>query len=275
MKHIYKFIFGQMLIPATIVSLVLTIMSCAQNTGPTFIVDLSKPGAVVADICRGQQIEEFNHQFEGGLYAQLINNPSFEELKNPIAEWSLVKTGSSNGNLSSQTSAETSMLNKYQKHCMNLKVTSVASGDVGLANGGYWGIGLKNNTTYKVSFWARRGSNFNGTLKAKLEGNDGKVYAQSADFKPATGWQHFTCDLIPSGISNITGNNRFVIYSSATGDVFFDVVTVMPPTWKNRPNGLRPDLGEKLAALKLKFVQFPGGCTACLLYTSPSPRDCS
>jgi len=36
----------------------------------------------------------------------------------------------------------------------------------------------------------------------------------------------------------------------------------MPPTWKNRPNGLRPDLAEKLAALKLKFIQFPGGCTA-------------
>jgi alpha-L-arabinofuranosidase len=262
MKHTSRFFFGQMLIPATIVLLVLTIMSCAPNSGPTVTVDLSRPGAVVADICRGQQIEEFNHQFEGGLYAQLINNPSFEELKNPIAEWSLVKSGSSDGNLSSQTAAETAMLNKYQKHCIKLKVTSVAKGDVGLANGGYWGIGLQNNNTYKVSFWARRSADFNGTLKVKLEDNEGKVYAQSADFKPGTGWQHFTCDLIPAGIGNISANNRFVIYVSATGDVFFDAVTVMPPTWKNRPNGLRPDLGEKLAALKPKFIQFPGGCTA-------------
>ena len=67
---------------------------------------------------------------------------------------------------------------------MNLKVTSVASGDVGLANRGYWGIGLRDNNTYKVSFWAKRGSNFSGTLIAKLESNEGKVYAQSADFKP-------------------------------------------------------------------------------------------
>jgi alpha-N-arabinofuranosidase len=44
--------------------------------------------------------------------------------------------------------------------------------------------------------------------------------------------------------------------------VYFDVVTLMPPTWKNRPNGLRPDLAEKLAALKLRYIQFPGGCTA-------------
>jgi alpha-L-arabinofuranosidase len=225
-------------------------------------VDISRSGAVVADICRGQQIEEFNHQFEGGLYAQLINNPSFEELKNPIAAWYTVKTGSSNGNLCGQTSSKTEMLNSSQSHCIKLEVTSVASGSVGMANGGYWGIGLKNNTTYKISFWAKKGSNFNGTLKAKLESNDGTVYAQSADLKPKLSWQHFTCDLTTSGIPTATGSNRFVIYASTTGEVFLDVVTVMPPTWKNRLNGLRPDLAEKLAALKLKYVQFPGGCTA-------------
>lgn len=262
MKNIPRFMNSMFIIPVTIIFFIGMIISCTTNSGAKVIVEVTMPGAAVADICRGQQLEEFNHQFEGGLYAQLINNPSFEELKNPIAEWSLVKSGSSNGNLSAQTSSGTGMLNKYQKHCMNLKITSVTSGDVGLANGGYWGIGLKNNTTYKVSFWVKKGSNFNGVLKAKLESNEGTVYAQSSDIKPTTSWQHFTCDLTTSGISNITGNNRFVIYASAAGDVFFDVVTIMPPTWKDRPNGLRPDLGEKLAALKLKFIQFPGGCTA-------------
>jgi hypothetical protein len=225
-------------------------------------VDLSRPGAVVADICRGQQIEEFNHQFEGGLYAQLINNPSFEELRNPIAGWYLVKKGSSRGNLYGQTPSETWMLNSHQKHCIKLTVTSVASGEVGLADGGYWGIGLKNNTTYQVSFWAKKGRNFVGTLKAKLESNDGAVYAESGIFKPTANWQHFACNLTASGLTSAAGDNRFVLYASTTGDVYFDVVTVMPPTWKNRPNGLRPDLAEKLAALKLKYVQFPGGCTA-------------
>ena len=58
-------------------------LSWSQTTNSSCTVDVSKPGAVVAPICRGQQIEEFNYQFQGGLYAQLINNPSFEELKNP------------------------------------------------------------------------------------------------------------------------------------------------------------------------------------------------
>jgi alpha-N-arabinofuranosidase len=228
----------------------------------TCVVDISKPGAAVADICRGQQLEEFNHQFEGGLYAQLINNPAFEELDDPIAAWYVVQTGSSKATLSAQTSSDTEMLNHHQQHCAKLSVISVDSGSVALANGGYWGIGLKNNTQYKVSFWARKGTNFAGTLRARLESNDGVVYAESEEFKPSSSWQHFTCDLTIKGVSGVTANNRFALYASTTGDVYFDVMTVMPPTWKSRPNGLRPDLAEKLAALKLKYIQFPGGCTA-------------
>jgi len=239
-----------------------TIMSCIQTTTTKICIDVSNPGAAVADICGGQQLEDFNHQFQGGLYAQLINNPSFEELKVPIAEWFLVKSASSDGKLFSRTSDETGMLNKFQKKCMNLNVTSVVSGDVGVANGGYWGIALRNNTAYKLSFWAKRGSNFKGTLKAKLESNDGAIYAQSAEFKLTTDWQHFRCDMTTSGIVNVSGKNRFVLYASATGDVYLDVVTVMPPTWKDRPNGLRQDLAEKLSDLKLKYIQFPGGCMA-------------
>jgi len=255
-----RFQHGQLIVPtlATLLSMG-SILAHAQSI---CVVDVSKPGAVVADICRGQQLEEFNYQFEGGLYAQLINNPSFEELKNPIAQWYLVKVGSSNGNLYAQTSSDTGMLNSRQQHCIKLEVTSVASGNVGLANGGYWGIGLRNNTTYKVSFWAKKGPHFTGTLKARLESNDGAVYAESKEFKPTANWQHFTCDLTTRGVSKVTGDNRFVLYASTPGDVYFDVVTVMPPTWKNRPNGLRLDLAEKLVALKLKYIQFPGGCTA-------------
>ena len=234
----------------------------AQTANSSCIIDVSKPGVQVAPICRGQQIEEFNYQIQGGLYAQLINNPSFEELKNPIANWIILKSGSSSGNLLSQTSGETSMLNSHQERCMKLEVTSVASGRVGMANGGYWGIKLENKTRYKISFWAKKSPNFSGTVQVKLESNDGTVYAQSKDFKPTTNWQHFTCELTTSGVSKVTGTNRFVIYASTTGDLFFDVVTVMPPTWKNRPNGLRPDLAEKLDALKFKYIQFPGGCTA-------------
>ena len=255
-----RFLYGQMMVASfAILWSMGLILAHAQSS---CVVDVSKPGAVVAPICGGQQIEEFNYQFEGGLYAQLINNPSFEELKNPIEGWYLVQTGSSHADLYPQTAADTGMLNSGQNHAAKLHVTSVDSGSVGLANGGYWGLALKNHTTYRVSFWAKKGQNFTGTVKAKLESNGGVLYAESKDFKPTASWQHFTCDLTTRGPSKVSGDNRFVIYASTPGDVYFDVVTVMPPTWKNRPNGLRLDLAEKLVALKLKYIQFPGGCTA-------------
>jgi len=238
------------------------VVAIAANGPSTCVIEVSKPGPAVADVSRGQQLEEFNYQFEGGLYAQLIRNPSFEELKEPIAAWYLIKAGSSKASMYPQTSADTPMLNNHQIHCIKMQVPSDSSGGVGLANGGYWGIGLKNATTYKVSFWAKAGTNFSGAIRAKLESNGGTVYAQSQDFRPTAAWQHFTCDLTTHGLSKVSGDNRFVLYASAPGDVYFDVVTVMPPTWKNRPNGLRLDLAEKLAALKLKYIQFPGGCTA-------------
>ncbi len=239
----------------------------AQDNTSSCIVDVLHPGAPVAAICRGQQIEEFNYQFQGGLYAQLINNPSFEEIDKklnsvPDANWYLVKKGSSGGSIFGQTSSETSMLNSSQFHCIKFEIKSVASGEVGIANGGYWGIKLENDTKYKVSFWAKKGSNFNGTINVKFESNAGDIYAQSSDFKPSNNWRHFTCELTAKGITTVSGANRFVLYGSTTGDLYFDVITVMPPTWKNRPNGLRPDLAEKLDALKFKFIQFPGGCTA-------------
>jgi alpha-L-arabinofuranosidase len=255
-----RFLCGQTLVAG--LAILLSMESIPAHAQSSCVVEVSKPGAIVAPICRGQQIEEFNHQFEGGLYAQLINNPSFEELKNPIAGWYLVKKGSSNAELYPQTSSDTGMLNSHQVHAIKLQVISVDSGSVGLANGGYWGIALKDHTTYKVSFWAKKGQNFTGTLKAKLESNGGVVYAESRDFKPTASWHHFTCDLTTRGPARVSGDNRFVLYASTPGDVYFDVVTVMPPTWKNRPNGLRLDLAEKLVALKFKYIQFPGGCTA-------------
>src|SRR5215831_514388 len=141
-----RFLHGQMMFAG--LTVFCTLGSIPAHGQSICTVDVSKPGVAVADICRGQQLEEFNHQFEGGLYAQMINNPSFEEIKKPIAAWYLVTAGSSRADLYPQTSSDTEMLNSRQDHCIKLRVASVDSGSVGLANSGYWGIGLKNTTTY-------------------------------------------------------------------------------------------------------------------------------
>jgi hypothetical protein len=265
MKHIFTYMNRQMMILAKIIFCVGTIISCKQNSPPGIIVDVSLAGVEVAPVCRGQELEEFNHGIQGGLYAQMINNPSFEEVIDewgaayPTKYWGMILPGSSAGTISGQTSANTGMLNSHQVHCVKLMVTSVASGSAGMKNDGFWGIKLENNTAYKVSFWAKKGSNFSGKLTASIESNDGTSYA-SETFTPTTDWAHYTCDLVTAGIKSVSGNNRFVIYASATGDVYFDVVTLMPPTWKN--HGCRIDIAQKMDSMHLKYLAYPGGLDA-------------
>ena len=241
----------------------------------TITIDVSKPGHAISPILyNGMLFEEISHGIDGGFYAQLIRNGSFED-NNPVEGWSLVKPGSSvlvdKGYLSravnTAIAGETDQLNKQQRHCLCWNVGWNGDPETGLVNSGYWGIRLDNNTTYKASFFARKdpifekmGKGFNGMLTVKLESNDGVVYAASDPISISTEWKQYTCELTTSGISEVSGDNRFVIYGSSKGVVYLDAVSLMPPTYKNRPNGLRIDMAEMQAALKPKLIRFPGGC---------------
>lgn len=241
----------------------------------TLTIDVSKPGHAISPILyNGMLFEEISHGIDGGFYAELIRNGSFED-NNPVEGWSLVKPGSSalvdKGYLSravnTAVTGETDQLNKQQRHCLCWNVGWNGDPETGLVNSGYWGIRLDNNTKYKASFFARKdpvfekmGKGFNGTLTVKLESNNGVVYASSDPITITTEWKQYTCELTTSGISTISGNNRFVIYGSSRGTIYLDRVSLMPPTYKNRPNGLRTDMAEMQAALQPKLIRFPGGC---------------
>jgi alpha-L-arabinofuranosidase len=238
----------------------------AQAPNSTLTIDLSKPGHSISPILyNGVLFEEISHGVDGGFYAQLIRNGSFED-NDTLDAWSLVKAGYSAGAISGFTTTyipeagETGQLNSNQVHCLKFNISSVSTGSVGVANAGYWGIRLDNNTTYKASFFAKKDADFTGTLTVKLESNSGTAYGTSGTVTPTTSWQKFSCDLATSGISGITGDNRFVIYGSAVGTLYFDVVRLMPPAYKDRPNGMRIDMAEMQAALHPKLIRFPGGC---------------
>lgn len=246
-----------------------------QSNGQTITIDVSKPGHTISPILyKGMLFEEISHGIDGGFYAQLIRNGSFED-NNPVEGWSLVRPGSSTlvdkGYLSramnTQITGETDQLNSNQHHCLRWDVGWNGDPETGLVNSGSWGIRLDNNTKYKASFFARKdpifekiGDGFNGTLTVKLEGNDGIVYASSGPITITTEWKQYTCELTTSGISKVSGDNRFVIYGSSRGVIYLDVVSLMPPTYKNRENGLRIDLAEMQASLQPRLIRFPGGC---------------
>ncbi|HEY2384986.1 MAG TPA: alpha-L-arabinofuranosidase C-terminal domain-containing protein, partial [Terriglobia bacterium] len=134
-----------------------------------------------------------------------------------------------------------------------------ASGRAGIANEGFWGIPVKPDTTYHASFYAKSNDGFKGSLTAAIESNDGATVFAKADVpRVSSDWKKYTVTLKTSRAAPST-TNRFVISTGTPGTISFSLVSLFPPTYKNRPNGNRQDIMQLLAGLKPSFLRFPGG----------------
>ena len=224
------------------------------NAQTKLTVDVSPKGVAVSPTHYGIFFEDINHAADGGLYAELIRNRSFEDAST-LDYWSLANQTGASATMSVET---TNLLNSSQTQALKLSVTQASStARAGVYNTGFWGINVVNGQKYTVTFFAKCDASFTGTVTASLESSTGVKYAQATVSGLTTGWQKFTCTLTAGG-ANTSG--RFVLSTNSTGTLWFDVVSVFPPTFNNRPNGLRPDLAQMLADLHPKFMRFPGGC---------------
>ena len=191
--------------------------------------------------------EDINNAADGGIYAELIRNRSFEDDNKDIPTWSVCGA--------SHKLVTKGLLNKVQGHALEL--TFAGKQLQTLTNDGFWGINAVQGRPYKLSLWIK--GKYNGTVKAQLVSADGKtVLAETPVNGKVTGkWQKLTAELMSAGND---AKAKFQLVFNGKGTVTLDVVSLFPPTFKNRPNGLRPDLAEMLYNLHPKFVRFPGGC---------------
>ncbi len=262
----------------------------AQKTKLT--LDLTKPGASVSPMLYGLMTEEINHSYDGGLYAELIRNRVFKDNPNRPEGWSLVSddTVNSKAAIKLMAATENNVPFDERRHaltgalqtCLRLTVEK-ASARVGIANEGYWGIPVKPNTSYRASFYIkgsgsiepprRRGApqpaqqtpviedHTAGPITVTIESNDGKtVYASGTiNLAKSTFWKKYELTLTTSADVKPTADARFVISTNRTGLYYFNLVSLFPPTFKDRPNGNRPDLMQMMVDMKPKFLRFPGG----------------
>lgn len=191
--------------------------------------------------------EDINNAADGGIYAELIRNRSFEDDNKDIPTWSVCGA--------SHKLVTKGLLNKVQGHALEL--TFAGKQLQTLTNDGFWGINAVQGRPYKLSLWIK--GKYNGTVKAQLVSADGKtVLAETPVNGKVTGkWQKLTAEMMSAGND---AKAKFQLVFNGKGTVTLDVVSLFPPTFKNRPNGLRPDLAEMLYNLHPKFVRFPGGC---------------
>lgn len=264
-------------------------------TEPTVLqIDAGKVTGKVSPMLYGLMTEEINYAYEGGLYGELIRNRSFKadavvprvtpdtyEAGNylPVTFRPDTKprfwTAVGGVSLVLDTNVP---LNEFLNVSLKLDASSAsAASPAGVANGGFWGIPVRPNTTYHVSFYAKA-ENFKGELTISLVHVLG---SNEVNVKTPPGTSVFlgeaTIPVATATISKISGQwekyettlktkdvqpskeNRFVITTTTPGTIWLQNVSVFPPTYKNRKNGNRADIMEMLAAMKPKFLRFPGG----------------
>ncbi len=213
------------------------------------VVNPKKPGAVVQPDMYGIFFEDINFGADGGLYAELVKNRSFDFTNTPLMGWStygLVEVRKDGGPF------------ERNPHYVRLTCKWELLTGTGLINEGFRGIGIRKDETYRFSLYAR---SIDGTPKRILaelidSKNDpvGRVEVEISGKE----WQKYTGEII----GKITDAHcRINVKLLTVGVADLEHISLFPAkTWKNRENGMRLDIAQALADLKPGVFRFPGGC---------------
>ncbi|MGW2487281.1 alpha-L-arabinofuranosidase C-terminal domain-containing protein [Streptomyces sp. NPDC001606] len=211
-------------------------------------VDPSAQGPAIDRTMYGVFFEDINRAADGGLYAELVQNRSFEYTKDdntsytPLTAWTVSGTA--------QVLDDSGRLNDRNRTYLAL------GADSAVTNSGYnTGVAVQKGKAYDFSVWAR--ADAGTTLTVTLHDTDGTTLATARRIAVRKGgWAQYKASFVATRTST-TG--RLTVASGAA--TALDMVSLFPrDTYKHEPNGLRKDLAEKVAALHPGFLRFPGGC---------------
>lgn len=227
----------------------------AEDT--TLSVNVDQPAGNVSPTLYGLMTEEINHSYDGGLYGELVQNRAFLDNPETPAHWSVVQ---GLGATASITLDQADPLNQYLTNSLRLDVTAASeAGPGGVANDGYWGIPVRPNEKYHLSLYARSATNFKGPIKVSIQSDDGSIiYAEGKISHVGTEWKRHTVTLKMDDVPP-TAKARLVLTIDRPGTVWFNLVSLFPPTYDGTENGNRIDIMQKLAEMKPSFLRFPGG----------------
>ncbi|KAF2637950.1 glycoside hydrolase [Massarina eburnea CBS 473.64] len=222
----------------------------------------SSGGNTTSKIPFGLMHEDINNAGDGGIYAELIRNRAFQgSSRYPVStsHWTPI-----NGAALSIAKLSTPL---SQALPSNLHVTpgnssNSSSGTIGFANDGFWGFDVRKQE-YKGSFYVFGA--YEGKFTASLQSALTNETFGSVDIPSESSnseWIQHNFTLVPTKDAP-NSNNTFALTFSSSGltstALDFNLISLFPPTYKNRTNGLRPDIAEALVGLNPKFLRFPGG----------------
>lgn len=228
----------------------------AHAAGPTITIDAGAPAAKVSPLFYGLMTEEINHAYDGGLYAELIQNRSFLDDATKPLHWTLAAQDGA----ATMAVDSTQPLNQAIGKSLRLDaIRASVDRPAGIANEGFWGIPVKPNTRYRASFYAKAATGFTGPILVSITSPDGRtVHASGKVNGISSSWQRYEVTLQTRAVAATT-NAQYVLAVDRPGTVWFSLVSLFPPTFKDQPNGFRSDLLQMLIDMKPKFLRFPGG----------------
>ncbi|MFH8240297.1 alpha-L-arabinofuranosidase C-terminal domain-containing protein [Streptomyces sp. NPDC018321] len=212
----------------------------------TITVDPSAEGAAIGDTMYGVFYEDINRAADGGLYAELVQNRSFEYSTADNASYTPLTSWTADG--TAEVRDDAGRLNERNRNYLSLGAGS------SVANSGYnTGIHVEKGKKYDFSVWARAGS---GTTLTVTLGDAAGPLAKTRQVAAEGEWRKYTATFTATRTSN---RGRLAV--ATTAPTALDMVSLFPrDTYKGQSNGLRKDLAEKIEALNPGFLRFPGGC---------------
>jgi len=229
---------------------------CLFGQSPSLTVHADQPTAKVSPTLYGLMTEEINHSYDGGLYAELVQDRAIGHGFGSLVHWNMVARGNSAVQVSvDETTGPSAALPRSLK--VDVSAAS-ASAPAGVENDGYWGIPVRPHTTYSGSFWAK--TDHPGVSVTIMLQNDATGVAAASATVTGLGsdWKQYTYTL-RTGEVPVTANNHLILTIPHPATVWFNLISLFPPTYDHRIHGDRIDISELLAAMHPKFLRFPGG----------------
>lgn len=230
------------------------LFAIAQKTN--LEVDIAKTITKIQPTMYGVFFEDINFAADGGLYAEMIKNRSFE-FEAPLMGWAQPNSEIHSFNKKSgiATTIKTSENKTNPNFC---RVTVNDDNGYELINEGFRGMGIKKEAKYNLSLKA---ANHDGTIKkiiVQFIDKNKKVLGETSIVPTSSDWQNYT---VPLTATETEAKAQLKITFKGTGTIDLDMISLFPQdTWKNRKNGLRKDIVQLLYDMKPGFVRFPGGC---------------
>ncbi len=212
------------------------------------VVSLKKQGAPIQPTMYGLFFEDINFAADGGLYAEMVKNRSFDFPQN-LMGWNTF------GNV---TVSNEKPLFERNANYLVLSPAGHHEKRTGIENEGFRGMGFKKDADYRFSVWAKSMAGEGQKLRIELINSMNGVIGKQELLINSAQWQNYEV-VLTSGETDAKGRLR--VFLSGTGSVALEHLSLFPvDTYKGRKNGLRADLAQALEALNPGVFRFPGGC---------------